>query len=252
VRATTLLNKLPDLPGIAVSGVSFPAMDPSVMIVDVRLRGRWLACPHCDHRTRARYDSRRAPAPPPGRPPLRVMHETTAAARSVRSCHAAAAASYDGASTTVKDARMKRKILAAITVGILASLALAAPAVAVSFETDYATGSAPSDLSDADGCMNILRAPQVSSGVVCFWSDGDIFSVEDQYADGHSMALRWWNYYNGALYRQGVCVETGGLGGSGICNKNFHENSQVVIQACTWESVPNTKVDCSNILNLYA
>ena len=58
MRATTLLNQLLDLPGIAVSGVSFPAQDPNVMIVDVRVRGRRLACPHCAYRTRARYDTR--------------------------------------------------------------------------------------------------------------------------------------------------------------------------------------------------
>lgn len=58
MRDTTLLNKLLDLPGIAVSGVSFPAQDPNLLIVDVRVRGRRLACPHCDYRTRARYDTR--------------------------------------------------------------------------------------------------------------------------------------------------------------------------------------------------
>lgn len=58
VRATTLLNKLLDLPSIAVSGVSFPAQDPNAMIIDVTVRGRKLACPHCDYRTKARYDTR--------------------------------------------------------------------------------------------------------------------------------------------------------------------------------------------------
>ncbi len=58
VRATTLLNKLLDLPGITVIGVSFPPGDPGVMVVDVGLRARHLACPCCDHTTRARYDTR--------------------------------------------------------------------------------------------------------------------------------------------------------------------------------------------------
>jgi transposase len=58
VRDTTLLNRLLDLPGITVSGVSFPDQDPNAMIVDVCVRGRRLACPHCDYRTKARYDTR--------------------------------------------------------------------------------------------------------------------------------------------------------------------------------------------------
>jgi transposase len=61
VRATTLLNRLLDLPGIAVSGVSLPASDPNAMIVDVVVRRRKLSCPHCDYRTRARYDTRSVP-----------------------------------------------------------------------------------------------------------------------------------------------------------------------------------------------
>ena len=56
MRATTLLNRLLDLPGIAVRGVSFPAADTAV--VQVALRRRRLACPHCDYSTRARYDTR--------------------------------------------------------------------------------------------------------------------------------------------------------------------------------------------------
>jgi len=55
VRATTLLNKLLDLPGLDVSGVSF---DGRRMLVEVRLRARRLACPLCPFTTRARYDTR--------------------------------------------------------------------------------------------------------------------------------------------------------------------------------------------------
>jgi transposase len=62
VRATTLLNRLLDLPGIAVSGVSFPATDPNAMIVHATVRRRKLSCPHCDYRTRTRYDTRPEPS----------------------------------------------------------------------------------------------------------------------------------------------------------------------------------------------
>lgn len=60
MRATTLLNKQLDLPGINVTGVSFPAADPGVMVVNVALRRLRLPCPLCDYHTRARYDRRKA------------------------------------------------------------------------------------------------------------------------------------------------------------------------------------------------
>jgi transposase len=59
VRATTLLNRLLDLPGIDVSGVS---LDGRRMLVEVRLRARRLACPLCPFATRARYDTRPVPS----------------------------------------------------------------------------------------------------------------------------------------------------------------------------------------------
>jgi transposase len=56
VRDTTLLNKLLDLPGIAVRGVSLPA--PGGAVVEVALRRQRLECPECGWRTWARYDRR--------------------------------------------------------------------------------------------------------------------------------------------------------------------------------------------------
>jgi transposase len=55
VRDTTLLNRLLDLPGITVRGVS---LSDRQVTVDVALRRRRLSCPHCDYRTRWRYDTR--------------------------------------------------------------------------------------------------------------------------------------------------------------------------------------------------
>lgn len=59
MRVSTLLNKLLDLPGITVSGVSIRERK---LLVDVRLRARNLTCPRCDYTTRARYDTRPAPS----------------------------------------------------------------------------------------------------------------------------------------------------------------------------------------------
>jgi transposase len=56
VRATTLLNRLLDLPGVIVRGVSLP--EPGLLVVDVALRRRRLVCPHCGYDTRWRYDRR--------------------------------------------------------------------------------------------------------------------------------------------------------------------------------------------------
>ncbi len=58
MRATTLLNRQLDLPGVTVSGVSFPHADPGLMVVEVALRARRLECPCCHYTTRARYDRR--------------------------------------------------------------------------------------------------------------------------------------------------------------------------------------------------
>ena len=62
MRATTLLNKLLNLPGITVRGVSLPAGPGQAMVVDVALRRRLLACPLCQYTTRARYDTRPEPS----------------------------------------------------------------------------------------------------------------------------------------------------------------------------------------------
>jgi transposase len=56
VRDSTVLNRLLGLPGIRVRGVSFSS--PGVVVVEVALRRRRLACPHCGYSTRWRYDTR--------------------------------------------------------------------------------------------------------------------------------------------------------------------------------------------------
>jgi transposase len=53
------MNKLLDLPGIAVTGVAF---GDRALLVDVRLRARRLTCPRCAFTTAARYDKRPAPS----------------------------------------------------------------------------------------------------------------------------------------------------------------------------------------------
>jgi len=62
VRATTLLNKLLNLVGIAVRGVSLPDEPHGWLVIDVVLRSQRLACPLCEFTTRARYDTRPEPS----------------------------------------------------------------------------------------------------------------------------------------------------------------------------------------------
>ena len=59
VRATTLLNRLLDLPGISVTDAAWHGRQ---LVVDVRLRAHRLACPLCGYTTRAGYDSRVVPS----------------------------------------------------------------------------------------------------------------------------------------------------------------------------------------------
>ena len=60
MRAATLLNRLLDLPGIRVEGVSLPG--EGRLVLDVALRRRALTCPLCGWRTRNRYDTRQSPS----------------------------------------------------------------------------------------------------------------------------------------------------------------------------------------------
>ncbi len=59
MRATTLLNRVLDLPGVQVSGVDPDSLSgDGELLVKVRLRRRRLACPWCSFTTRRRYDRR--------------------------------------------------------------------------------------------------------------------------------------------------------------------------------------------------
>lgn len=59
MRVTTLFNRLLDLPGVTVADVSIGA---DTVTVQVSLRARRLACPHCGYTTRAVYDTRERPS----------------------------------------------------------------------------------------------------------------------------------------------------------------------------------------------
>ena len=56
MRDSTLLNRLLELPGVRVCGVSLP--EPGLLVVDLALRRRRLVCPYCGFATRWRYDTR--------------------------------------------------------------------------------------------------------------------------------------------------------------------------------------------------
>lgn len=59
VRATTLLNRVLDLPGVRVAGVDLDEQaGGGSVVVDVALRRRVMACPVCSYITGRRYDRR--------------------------------------------------------------------------------------------------------------------------------------------------------------------------------------------------
>jgi transposase len=59
VRVTTAFNMLLALPGVNVTDIEFTA---DRVVVDVRLRRRRLACPHCDYTTAARHNRQATPS----------------------------------------------------------------------------------------------------------------------------------------------------------------------------------------------
>src|SRR5680860_902602 len=59
MRATTLLNRVLNLPGVSVVGVDLDGLDGGrPVVLDVALRRRRLACPSCSFTTSRRYDRR--------------------------------------------------------------------------------------------------------------------------------------------------------------------------------------------------
>ena len=59
MRVTTAFKRLLRLDDVNVTDVQFL---PTMMVVTVALRRRRLLCPHCDHKTRWRYDTRAVPS----------------------------------------------------------------------------------------------------------------------------------------------------------------------------------------------
>lgn len=148
--------------------------------------------------------------------------------------------------------------------GVAASLMLslsvgitAAPhAAAVSSEYDQATYSSdgpPAGYNTgAAGWWYFnggnLGGPPV--GVEYFHATGDTWWIGDNDKDGKSVALRWKNYRNGSLYRQGVCVNSSGFGKWGHCNKDYYEDSTLRVQACLYDSDTGKYSDCVEKLSL--
>ena len=57
MRATTLLNRVLNLDGANVTGVT---ITDETIAITIRLRSCRLRCPHCEHSTAHRYDTRTA------------------------------------------------------------------------------------------------------------------------------------------------------------------------------------------------
>ncbi|MEU4218486.1 hypothetical protein [Actinoplanes sp. NPDC026623] len=98
--------------------------------------------------------------------------------------------------------RKERSALAAM-IGVVAALALPNPAMAAGFEWDYAVaGSVP------DG----LPCAAITGAKICYQHDGDRWWVKDTSEDHASAVASWQNRRNGALYREGGCRNSMGVG----------------------------------------
>lgn len=134
-------------------------------------------------------------------------------------------------------------VLASLTLGV----ALASPAQAASYERDTAvlnTGEDPAFQSSGWWWQGAGEFGH-NGGWGAFQSSGDKFWVDDTLSDGHSVAVAWINYRNGAEYRSGICVNSHGAGKWAYCNKNFYEDSTLWVKTCTYEASTKKFVECN-------
>ncbi|MFE7899790.1 hypothetical protein ACFU3E_20135 [Streptomyces sp. NPDC057424] len=110
----------------------------------------------------------------------------------------------------------KRRIL--VTAGVLGTALV--NAVAFSGSAHAKTGP---------GYTEFCSGPMQQAGFSCFYSDGDRFSLTDNYADGLRTVLRWQlgdrtkKGTSGYIIRKGECHNTKGAGKTIWCDYDFPE-----------------------------
>ncbi|PKW05585.1 hypothetical protein SAMN05428944_7389 [Streptomyces sp. 1222.5] len=98
----------------------------------------------------------------------------------------------------------------------------------------------------ADGWWMQMAGPTGNGpAMISFNSDGDFWYLIDTKADGKSAAVKWYNYRNGQLYRNGTCIQSHGAGTSGICNNDYYEDSTIWASACLYDGETDKYSDCN-------
>ncbi|GHH80465.1 hypothetical protein GCM10018781_60900 [Kitasatospora indigofera] len=125
----------------------------------------------------------------------------------------------------------KLRALGAAAFVITGALALPSPAqarVAITWEEDFATSSAPVF------CDVVSLSGYTDGGFSCFQKYGDVLQVRTGASDANGnirrMSVQWKNELkdkngNWNLYRYGECFNDLGTDLYGVCNKDFYEDS---------------------------
>ncbi|MFD9396536.1 hypothetical protein ACFWBB_39100 [Streptomyces sp. NPDC060000] len=132
-------------------------------------------------------------------------------------------------------------LFACLTIGI----ASAPEAAALDYETDHAVYTTVNPDYTADGWwFQGAGSNGYGGGISAFNSNGDNWWVLDDLVDGKSVAVKWKNWRNGGLYRQGVCINSHSAPSWAVCNKNFYEDSTLTAETCLYDGDTGKYSDC--------
>lgn len=135
-----------------------------------------------------------------------------------------------------------------LAVAAVASVALSSgTASAIDIEKDQAVYTTASPNYTGAGWWFQKSGHGSGPALAAFNSNGDYWYLIDTLADGKAAAVRWKNYRNGQLYRQGVCIQSHGAGTAGICNKNYYEDSTLYAETCLYDGDTKKYSDCNQM-----
>ncbi|MFE3019361.1 hypothetical protein [Streptomyces sp. NPDC059256] len=141
--------------------------------------------------------------------------------------------------------RLAASLTAAFTLGV-GLVATAPQALAAGYETDRAVRTSANPNYEAPGWWFQGAGPTGhGGGVVAFQSNGDKWWVADTQRDGKSVAVRWKNFVNGSLYREGVCINSNSAPSWATCNKNYREDSTIWASTCLYDGDTGTYSECN-------
>ncbi|RYZ39922.1 MAG: hypothetical protein EOO72_08875 [Myxococcaceae bacterium] len=98
---------------------------------------------------------------------------------------------------------------------------------------------APSEGNVTQSAVHVITHPGV---IVTFNTDTDTFVVQDNLADGHSAVAEIINRNTGSVTQ---CWNAQGAGTTNFCTRNYPNNPQISVRACTGEAGTSSLVSCS-------